>query len=364
LDRGIDALLEKELGNGRDATRFGGVVLSGDAARTVPSLDARDARIESGNGRKRRTVSRYARPVHARDVRTTVSGNGRRRTVSRYARPVHARDVRTESWNGRRGTVSRYARPVHSWKCRTVSRDVDVWDGALHERVVASDHGGVHVGDALAGSGSAETSVAACLVFGRAVAAALVGSSVLVLGSSVVALDDARTAAGRLVVINNGARDVQAEVDGAAGADVVPQGQAFVAGRAGLRRRSDHAEHVPRVEEAVDRLREQRARRVQVEVARVAAVDEARRGPVLPAEVAHVRDSVTRSPPARGADELEAVRVREELDGLLEVVGARLVDADAAVLAAVTGVPGELKQADVALGGGVAVVFRLLKRMV
>lgn len=90
-----------------------------------------------------------------------------------------------------------------------------------------------------------------------------------------------------------------------------------------------------------DRLREHRAERVHVEHAPGAAVYEAPRGALLLAEVAH--------PPGAGgaggdvAAQREAVpRVREEGDGLLEVVSASLVDVDVAGVAAVAGEAGEL----------------------
>lgn len=297
-------MLEKELGYGRTATRFGdSSVLTGDAM----------------------TVSLDGRTIDAGDVRTVDSRDGRTECQNAGSRTVNARD--------------------------------DVWDEALHvRRAVALEHDRVAVVAAVM-AGSAEPALidSPALLLSRA-ETALVGSTVVALDARAAAA--VVSGAGGLVHIH-GTRDVQLEVDGAR-ADVVPQGQTLVTGRAAHRRGSDHAEAMPRVERAVHRLREQRAKRVQVEVTLVAAVHEARRGAVLPAEVANVRDTVA----ARGADELEAVLIREEGDELLEVIGARLVDVDAAVVAAVAGEAGDLEEADVACVGGRVVVFRLGEEMI
>lgn len=95
---------------------------------------------------------------------------------------------------------------------------------------------------------------------------------------------------------------------------------------------------------AADRLREQRAQGVHVELALDAAVHEISWGTMLHAEVTY--------PPfilRRHAAEREGVpRVGEEGDGLLEVIGAGLMDVEVAGVAAVADEAGELGFADVA----------------
>lgn len=121
--------------------------------------------------------------------------------------------------------------------------------------------------------------------------------------------------------------------------------------------RRDHEQVMPGVQRAPDGLREHRAERVHVEHAPDAAVHEAPRGALLLAEVARPLCGGA----AGDAAQREAVpRVREEDDGVVEVVGARLVDVDVAGAAAVAG---ELGPADVAGMVGIAAVLSPQKRV-
>jgi len=166
--------------------------------------------------------------------------------------------------------------------------------------------------------------VASMAASSGAVVAVGCSAAIASMAASMVA---AAAAGGRV----GGARDVQFEV--ASRAAVVPHGQVLVAGRA-YPRRGEHEEIVLRMEMAASRLRELRAKRVHVEGARDASVHEAPRGALPQAEVAE--------PPTptmvAGCDapQREGVpRVREEGDGRLEVVGARVVDVDVAGVAVV-----------------------------
>lgn len=98
------------------------------------------------------------------------------------------------------------------------------------------------------------------------------------------------------------------------------------------------------VKRAADRLREQRAQGVHVELALDAAVHEISWGTMLHAEVTYPSFILRRH-----AAEREGVpRVGEEGDGLLEVIGAGLMDVEVAGVAAVADEAGELGSADVA----------------
>lgn len=98
------------------------------------------------------------------------------------------------------------------------------------------------------------------------------------------------------------------------------------------------------VKRATDRLREQNAERVHVEGALDAAVHEVSPGAILPAKVARPRGASI----GYGAQSEGMPRMGEEGDGLLEVIGAGLMDVEVAGVAAVADEAGELGSADVA----------------
>lgn len=167
---------------------------------------------------------------------------------------------------------------------------------------------------------------------GRSAVASMAASAAVVIAVGCSAAIASAMAAGMVAAAAGGrvggARDVQFEV--ASRAAVVPHGQTLAAGPAGPRR-GEHEEIVPRMESAASRLREIRAKRVHVEGTRDAAVHEAPRGALPHAEVAEPPITVAGYAPQR-----EGVpRVREEGEGRLEVVGARVVDVDVAGVAVV-----------------------------